>query len=143
MNQTNQIDQIGRSPVSLVSRVPLVSLMSSEPRTIFMHCQYESKSLVLPDTTRLPQEIGGGVLLTFAKTGARQPEEPGVAVQRSSEKILDLLRKSPTLATREVVQQLGISQHAVEKQIDTLKREGCLRRVGPAKGGYWEVRETL
>lgn len=83
------------------------------------------------------------MLLTFAKTGARQPEEPGVAVQRSSEKILDLLRKSPTLATREVVQQLGISQHAVEKQIDTLKREGCLRRVGPAKGGYWEVRETL
>ena len=108
-----------------------------------MYCQYESKSLVMRDTIRLPQEIGGGVLFTFARTGARQPEEPGAAVQRSSEKMLDLLRKSSTRATREVAQQLGISQRAVEKQIDTLTREGCLRRVGPDKGGYWEVRGIL
>ena len=92
------------------------------------------------DTTRLPQEISGGVLLTFARTGARQPEESGAAVQRSSEKgsekILDLLQKTPTLTTRETAQQLGISQCAVEKQIDKLKHDGHLRRVGPDKGGY-------
>ena len=117
--------------------------LNLELRTISMHCQYESKSLVMPDTTRLPQEIGGGVLLTFARTGARQPEESRAAVERSSEKILDLLRKSPTRAAREVAQQLGIRQRAVERQIDTLTREGGLRRVGPDKGGYWEVRETL
>ena len=117
--------------------------LNLELRTISMHCQYESKSLVMPDTTRLPQEIGGGVLLTFARTGARQPEESGAAVERSSEKILDLLRKSPTRAAREVAQQLGIRQRAVERQIDTLTREGCLRRVGPDKGGYWEVRGIL
>jgi len=121
--------------------------LNREPRTISMHRQYESKSLVMPGPTRLPQEIGGGVLLTFARTEARQPEEPEAAVQRSSEKssekILGLLRKTPTRAAREVAQQLGIRQRAVEKQIDTLKRAGSLRRVGPDKGGYWEVRETL
>lgn len=92
------------------------------------------------------QEIGGGVLLTFARTGGTATEEPGAAAQRSSEKssekILGLLRKSPTLTTREVAQQLGISQRAVEKQIDKLKRKGILRRVGPGKGGYWEVLEA-
>jgi hypothetical protein len=66
-----------------------------------------------PETSFEVQEIGGGVLLTFAWTGARQPEEPGAAVQRSSEKssekILGLLRKSPPLTAREVAQQLGIS----------------------------------
>ena len=62
-------------------------------------------------------------MLIFARTGAQQPEESGAAVQRSSEKILGLLRKSPTLAAREVAQQLGISQRAVEKQIDKLECE--------------------
>ena len=100
-----------------------------------------------PEASFEVQEIGGGVLLTFARTGARQPEEPEAAVQRSSEKssekILGLLRKSPTLTAREVAQQLGISQRAVEKQIDKLKRAGSLCWVGSDKGGYWEVLETL
>jgi predicted HTH transcriptional regulator len=33
----------------------------------------------------------------------------------------------------------GISNRAVLKQIDKLKKSGILRRIGPAKGGHWEV----
>lgn len=95
-----------------------------------------------PEASFKVQEIGGGVLLTFKRIGARQPEESGVA-QRCSEKILSLLRKFPTFTTREVAQQLGISPRAVEKQIDKkLKCEGNLRWVGPDKAGYWQVLEA-
>ena len=34
---------------------------------------------------------------------------------------------------------LGISSRAVEKQIAKLREQGRLRRVGPDKGGHWEV----
>jgi predicted HTH transcriptional regulator len=34
---------------------------------------------------------------------------------------------------------LNITKRAVLKQIDKLKAHGRLRRVGPAKGGHWEV----
>ena len=34
---------------------------------------------------------------------------------------------------------LGISRRAVAKQISILKIDGQLRRVGPDKGGHWEV----
>jgi ATP-dependent DNA helicase RecG len=67
------------------------------------------------------QEMGVGVLLTFARTGARQPEESGATPQQRSEKILGLLRQSPTMTTNELAQQLGISQRAIEKQIDKQK----------------------
>jgi biotin operon repressor len=36
---------------------------------------------------------------------------------------------------------IGISKRAILKQIDKLKEQGRLRRIGPAKGGYWEVIE--
>jgi ATP-dependent DNA helicase RecG len=71
------------------------------------------------------------------------PELPSVASQqsseKSSEKILKLLRDSPTMTAREIAQHIGISQRAIEKQIDKVKRDGNLRRVGPDKGGYWQV----
>jgi ATP-dependent DNA helicase RecG len=59
--------------------------------------------------------------------------------EKSSEKILLLLGAEPELAAREIAQRIGISPRAVEKQIAKLRKEGRLRRIGPAKGGHWEV----
>ena len=59
--------------------------------------------------------------------------------EKSSEKILILLRAEPELAAREIAQRIGISSRAVEKQIAKLRQEGRLRRIGPSKGGHWEV----
>jgi len=35
--------------------------------------------------------------------------------------------------------QIGISSRAVEKHIAALKSRGLLKRIGPAKGGHWEL----
>jgi ATP-dependent DNA helicase RecG len=34
---------------------------------------------------------------------------------------------------------VGISQTAIENNISKLKNIGLLKRIGPAKGGHWEV----
>jgi ATP-dependent DNA helicase RecG len=60
--------------------------------------------------------------------------------EKSSEKILFLLKAEPKLSAREVANRLEITPRAVEKQIAKLRQEGRLRRIGPAKGGHWEVR---
>lgn len=36
---------------------------------------------------------------------------------------------------------LEISRRAVAKQIAQLQARGCIRRVGPDKGGHWELVE--
>ncbi|WP_346434792.1 ATP-binding protein [uncultured Methanoculleus sp.] len=61
--------------------------------------------------------------------------------EKSSEKILELLKAEPDLAARVVAERLEITQRAVEKQIANLRRDGRLRRIGPARGGRWEVLE--
>lgn len=58
---------------------------------------------------------------------------------KSSEKILQLLAKTSTLSAKQLAQQLGLSSRAIEKNIAQLKADGRLKRIGAAKGGYWQV----
>ena len=41
----------------------------------------------------------------------------------------------------ELSKKLGISEVAVYKNIKKLKQAGILERVGPAKGGHWEIKD--
>jgi predicted HTH transcriptional regulator len=59
--------------------------------------------------------------------------------EKSSEKILAFLKEHNTASARKIAEALNLSPRAVEKQIAVLKAAGHLRRVGPAKGGRWEV----
>jgi len=61
--------------------------------------------------------------------------------EKSSEKILALLKANPKLSAREVAEAIGVTSRAVEKQISKLRDENRIRRIGPAKGGYWDVIE--
>jgi len=57
----------------------------------------------------------------------------------SQRKILLLVLKNPSVSKREMADQIGISTTAVDKNIISLKSKGLLIRVGPDKGGCWEV----
>ena len=59
--------------------------------------------------------------------------------ERSSEKILNLLLENPAITTEIIAAKIGISTRAVEKHLAKLKAAGRLRRIGPDKGGHWEV----
>jgi ATP-dependent DNA helicase RecG len=63
----------------------------------------------------------------------------GEGSEKSSEKILRLLRERKTASAREIAGVLGLTPRAVEKHIAALKTAGRLKRIGPAKGGRWEV----
>ena len=53
--------------------------------------------------------------------------------------LLALLAANPTLTARQAAERLGLSPRAVEKQLAALKASGRVRRVGPNKGGVWQV----
>lgn len=58
---------------------------------------------------------------------------------KTSDKILQLLRQNQSLSAGDIAQLVGISRKGVEKHFARLKRYGMLRRVGPDRGGHWEV----
>ena len=57
----------------------------------------------------------------------------------SRDEICRLLRKNPYMSTRDLASEIGISAKGVEKQLGILKATGKLLRIGPDKGGKWQV----
>ena len=58
---------------------------------------------------------------------------------KSSLKILEILAAEPTCTYEELAERIGISRRAITKQIKNLREAGKLKRIGPDKGGHWEV----
>lgn len=59
--------------------------------------------------------------------------------EKTSERILALLKENPRLSAKKLSELLGISSRAVEKQIASLEDKGRLKREGSPKGGHWKV----
>ena len=80
--------------------------------------------------------------ISLGNATPKMSEEMSVEMSvEMSERILDVLRANPRLALAEVAGRIDKSVRTVERATTRLVREGRLRRVGPRKGGYWEVLE--
>jgi|GEM_PF-1277287 len=72
---------------------------------------------------------------------ARRSIAPGKMLGKTPDLILLRLAETPGASIPELAQHLDKSDSAIERAIRKLRAEGKLRRIGPAKGGYWEVIE--
>jgi len=54
-------------------------------------------------------------------------------------KILQIIKENPQVTIPGLSQATGLTIKGVEWNIKTLKKKELLKRVGPAKGGHWEV----
>ena len=74
----------------------------------------------------------------------RKPEFPQKFPEKFPEKtenkIVHLIKNNPNITIKEIAEILGISDRAVKKWLQKLKKENKIKRIGPDKGGYWEVR---
>lgn len=59
--------------------------------------------------------------------------------KKTTEKLIEMMRKNPKVTLAEMVSELGISRSAIQKHILRLKNAQIVRRVGPDKGGEWKV----
>ena len=89
---------------------------------------------------RPPPRFGDGdVSRVVRKSGKKK------AVRKSGkktvERVWELLRDQPQLTFAGMVAALGITRSTIQKHIANLKATGRLRRIGPDKGGHWEVNQ--
>ena len=60
---------------------------------------------------------------------------------KSKEKILNLILQNPSITTKELAEVIGLSIAGIEKNLRQMKENNQIRRIGPDKGGHWEVIE--
>ena len=63
------------------------------------------------------------------------------ASQKTSQKIIDLIKEDPYISTSKMAEIIGVDRRNIARNIKKLKEQGAVRRVGPDKGGFWEVIE--
>ena len=59
--------------------------------------------------------------------------------QKAPQKILELVKEDAYITTQRMADLIGIDRSNVARAIKKLQLQGILRRVGPDKGGYWEI----
>ena len=55
-------------------------------------------------------------------------------------KIYTLIKKNTKVTTKELSKTLKLDESTIKRNIQKLKQKGLLKRTGPDKGGYWEVK---
>lgn len=59
--------------------------------------------------------------------------------QKTREAITTLICDNPQITTIQMATMLGINRSALSKHLKRMQTEEIIRRVGPDKGGHWEV----
>ena len=59
--------------------------------------------------------------------------------QKTSQKIIELIKEDPYISTTKMAEIIGVDRRNIARNIKKLQEQGVVRRVGPDKGGFWEV----
>ena len=105
-----------------------------------------------PENNEMPLKNRGDLVNTPEKAPEKKDMPP-----KNSEKIayrgknapknlfqrhlLDLIRPNPVITYDILAKETGRDRKTVRRHIGILKQKGLLKRLGPAKGGHWEVVE--
>ena len=60
-----------------------------------------------------------------------------------AKRILDIIDENKDVTLQELADSLGKTRDGIKYHINKLQNLGILKRVGPDKGGYWEIVEEV
>lgn len=124
------IETWGRGTLKIASLMQEAGLAAPTLKT---QADFVTITFVLPSTmARSTKGSSSGETLgkTLGKTPGKTPDL-----------ILLWLAEAPGASIPELAKHLGKSDSAIERAIRKLRADGKLARIGPAKGGHWEVLE--
>ena len=61
--------------------------------------------------------------------------------ETTQEKILNLIRKNPSITQSQMAKALGITRDGISYNIKQLKEKGIIERIGATKNGTWKIKE--
>ena len=89
-----------------------------------------------------------GLVSDISETDEEQQKQPivtdsvsvNVSVNVSAkEKVIDIITQMPAITVKELSKMLSVTERTIYRQIETLKTENKIERVGSDKAGYWRV----
>jgi len=60
-------------------------------------------------------------------------------VKKTTQKLIELIQDNPYITRSELSLMIGISEDGTKWNLSKLQKENKIKRIGPDKGGHWEV----
>jgi len=89
-----------------------------------------------------------GLISDISETDEEQQKQPIVADNVSvnvsanvsaKDKIVEIIGQMPTITVKELAKMLSVTERTIYRQIEILKTENKIERVGSDKTGYWKI----
>jgi predicted HTH transcriptional regulator len=74
--------------------------------------------------------------ITSGKTSGKTS---GIRARTTASAIIELMRNNQMITIPEIAEKLNKTERAIQMQISKLQALELIARIGPAKGGHWEV----
>ena len=72
-------------------------------------------------------------------SGEKVGEKVGENLTENQKTILQCIKQNSNISVIKISEIVGISPRKVEENISKLKEIGYIKRIGPAKGGPWQI----
>ena len=74
--------------------------------------------------------------MNYIENGVTTKESTSKSTQKA---IVDIILENPQVTISQVAEQLKLNMRGIAKHFKNLQAQGIICRVGPNKGGHWEV----
>jgi hypothetical protein len=91
------------------------------------------------EVTRFTEGILGAEVSEKKLEGKTAQKTTQKTAQKTTRKIMGLIRHRPEITRQELAIELGITDSGIKYHLKKMLAKGLIRRVGPDKGGHWEV----
>ena len=115
----------------------LIDTRETEDITIFLDCMAKLHNDHLKhDIEQYELSISDKV---DRKGGQKTEKMDRKGGQKTRDAIISLISANQDITTTQMAESLGINRSAISKHLKLMQTKGIIRRVGPDKGGHWEV----
>jgi len=91
-----------------------------------------------PTMTFRYEEVGSGYFVEL-KYAEKRVESIPKSAPKTRDQLMVLIQENPRIIREEMGERLGISVDGVKRQINKLKTDDILQKVGSHRSGYWTV----
>ena len=116
---------------------PRATIITDEDRTFFritIPC-HEAAGNIIADIAHKD-----GTLKASKRSALKSaPETALESAPETALQIIDEIRNNPNITLSEIAANLGVSRRWIATNIKHLQDKGIVKRVGPNKGGHWEI----
>jgi len=126
--RSHRIEKWGRGIKMILEREPATEF--EEIGTVQFVATFKRKNYETPTEDFLGT--------TSQKSSLKSSQKTSV---KTSVKIIEAIRQNSDITISELAELTGVTARSVERNVQRLQLENRLRRIGPDKGGHWEIVE--